>query len=216
MCEIFIMTTIILTSTVNVYENIDVTFQKDPESRLRTYLRSVLNWLNNTNFNIVLVENSGYNFDELREEKEKFKDRFEVIVFDETGLDDCIKHAVSKVTHELFAINYVFNHSKLIRSSNFIIKVTARFYIPGFEEFLNEYDLNQYDCLVQSDRGRCEVVGSHRRNFSAVFEMYTNAEIIAEFLWMERTSKYANILTCNTFQIDETPRGGASHSYNTI
>ena len=210
------MATIILTSTVNVYNNIDVVFQKDPESRASTYVKSILNWLHKTNLNIVLVENSGYNFEELCAEKEQFKHRFEVIVFDETNLDNSIKCASSKVTHELFAINYAFNNSKLASVSNFIIKVTARYYIPEFEDYLNGYDLNSYDCLVQSDRGRCEVVGSHRNHFSRIFEMYINAQTIAEMLWMERTSKFANIVMCKTFQIEETLRGGANHTYTTI
>ena len=116
----------------------------------------------------------------------------------------------------MFAINYAFFNSKLLGSSNFIIKITARFFIPEFEEYLNNHDLNNWDCLVQNDRNRCEVVGSHVKNFSYVFEMYTEYDNCVEMLWKDRTSKYDNILVCKIFQIDETQRGGADQPYRDI
>jgi hypothetical protein len=73
------MTTIILTSTVNVNPSKDWIFQRDSSLRIQTYLKSILQWLTKTNFNIVLVENSGYSFDELNHEKQFYKHRFEVI-----------------------------------------------------------------------------------------------------------------------------------------
>lgn len=211
------MTTIILTSTVNVKDHISYIFQKDNTSRVQSYLSSVLKWLNNTQFNIVLVENSGYNFDELNEEKIKFKDRFEVIVFDEDTLNEAefIRHAPSKGRHEIFAINYAFNNSKLILLSNFIIKITARYYIPEFETYLNNYDLNNYDCLVQNNRDRCEVIGSHKKYFNNIFNMYITNDHI-EAVWKQRTSIYSNILICDIFQIDKTQRGGDCQSYINI
>ena len=211
------MTTIILTTTVNVRDTIHWVYQKDPRSRIETYLSSILKWLYNTNFNIVLVENSGYNFNELDKEKQKFKDRFEMIVFDETKLDEAkfIHNAGSKGRHEIFAINYAFNNSKIISSSKFIIKISGRFYIPEFEKYLNNYELNNYDCLVQNDRDRCEVVGSHRNNFAHIFNIYIDQDHI-ENVWKERTSLYNKILICKIFQIDETQRGGLMEKYKTI
>jgi hypothetical protein len=211
------MTTIILTSTVNVHHNATFVFQKDSNDRIQTYLSSILKWLYNTNFNIVLVENSGYNFNELDEEKQKFKDRFEVIVFHETKLDEAkfIQNEGSKGRHEIFAINYAFNNSKILSLSNFIIKITARYYIPELEEYLNYYDLNNYDCLVQNNRNRCEVVGSHIKYFSDIFDMHINHDHI-ENEWKLRTSKYDNILICKIFQIDETQRGGDFGKFTTI
>jgi hypothetical protein len=212
------MTTIILTSTINVLSNATFVFQRDPESRIQTYLSSILKWLNNTQLNIVLVENSGYNFHELDEEKVKFKDRFEVIVFDEHKLDDAqfIRHNGSKGRHELFAINYAYNNSKLLNQSNFIIKITARFYIPEFEEYLNTYDLNSYDCLVQNNRDRCEVVGSHYTYFSRIFDMiHVNHDHI-ESVWKARTSDCKNLLICKVFEIESTQRGGDSGKFTDI
>ena len=115
------MTTIILTSTVNVYDNIDCCYQRDPNNRIQTYLTSILQWLNNTNFNIILIENSGYNFNELNKEKKVFKERFEFFSINETNVPNFIKY-YNKGKNELFSISYLYNNSKLIHLSNFIIK----------------------------------------------------------------------------------------------
>ena len=55
--------TILLVTIVNVdcYQ----AFQTNKQERINTYIKSIKNWLYNTNFNIVVVENSGYYFEEL-------------------------------------------------------------------------------------------------------------------------------------------------------
>jgi len=209
------MSTIILTSTVNVNTNIDYLHQTNSIDRIQTYLQSVLKWLYNTNFKIVLVENSGYNFDELKKEKILFKDRFEIIVFNEKNVDKELFVHFSKGKHELFAINYAFNHSILLPSSNFIIKITARFYIPEFEEYLSTYDLTTYDCIVQNNRDRCELVGCNYKYFSHIFSMCISNNYI-ENEYKYKTSIYKNILICKLFTIDATQRGGVNEIYTTI
>ena len=213
-------TTLILTSTVNVNLKKECVFQTDINSRIETYLKSVLQWLKNTNFNIVLVENSGYNFDELANEKEIYKNRFEVITFVESELEEAafLKDNESKGNSEVFAINYVYRNSKLIKSSNFIIKVTARFYIEELEEYLNQFDLDKYDCLTQNNRNRCELVGSHYKNFTYIFNIYLlddsyRYDRCIERIWKLRTSKYKNVLVCKSFKIEKTQRGGVNCFY---
>jgi len=58
-------------------------YQKNTQERIDLYLKSIKKYLYKTNLNIVVVENSGYNFHELQKEKELFKNRFEVITFTE-------------------------------------------------------------------------------------------------------------------------------------
>ena len=209
-------TTIILTSTVNVNLAKSFIFQKNVDSRLETYKKSILQWLNKTSFNILLVENSGYTFDELNNEKEIYKDRFEVITFKESELQEAnyLKIDNSKGSGEVFSIDYAFRHSKIIHSSNFIIKVTCRFFIPELEKYLSNFDLNNYDCLTQNNRNRCEMVGSHRNNFLFIFgiTMFSHFEII----WKERTSRFKNILVCKEFKIEKTQRGGVNEIFETI
>jgi hypothetical protein len=217
------MTTIILTSTVNVNLKKSCLFQKDSDSRLAIYLKSITQWLEKTNFNIVLVDNSGYNYDELSDEKEKYKHRFEVVVFTESEIDQAkyLKNNESKGASEIFAINYAFWHSTLIHSSNFIIKITARFFINELEEYLKQFDLNKYDCLTQQNRDRCEMVGSHYRLFSHIFNFRLFDDNLQydshiENVWKLRTSKCNKILICKKFDIEKTQRGGVDYCYDTI
>ena len=211
------MTTIILTATVNVH-NVTFLYQMDPVSRIQFYLTCVKKWLYETNLNIVLVENSGYNFNELNLEKEQFKSRFELISFDEKLIPEANylqEWQFGKGRHEIFAINYAYNNSKLLQEASFIIKITGRFYIPELEFFLKLFDLNNYDCIVQNDRTRCELVGSHKKNFNHIFDINIDEEHI-ENVWANRTSSYPNILICKIFNIEETQRGGATNTYTTI
>jgi hypothetical protein len=210
-------TTIILTSTVNVYNNIHCCYQKNPNDRIQTYLTSILQWLNYTNFNIILVENSGYNFNELDKEKQIFKNRFEFISMDENKIDNFMK-STNKGINEIFAINYVYKNSKLIHLSNFIIKITGRFFIPELEEYLKNYDLNNYDCLVQNNRNRCEMVGTHYKYFNYIFYFHPDMNVIEDLedVWLKRTSKLNNILICKKFNITATQRGGVNEIYTNI
>uniref|UniRef100_A0A6C0HED9 Uncharacterized protein n=1 Tax=viral metagenome TaxID=1070528 RepID=A0A6C0HED9_9ZZZZ len=215
--------TIILTSTVNVNMNKSHIFQKSVDSRLETYMKSILQWLTKTNFNIVLVENSGYTFEELNNEKEVFKDRFEVFTFKEDQLEEAkyLKNNDSKGASELFAIDYAFEKSKLVHSTNFIIKITCRYFIPELEEYLSKYDLNDYDCLTQNDGLRCEMVGSHYNNFKFIFNtstlnQYGNYTYHIEWIWKMRTSLCDNILVCKEFKIERTQRGGLEEIFDTI
>lgn len=219
--------TIILTCTVNV--NIGKSFlaQISPKERTIVYIKSILQWLNDTTFNIVVIENSGYKFEELYAETEKYKDRFEIITFNENTHEKSqyLKNNNSKGDSELFSINYAFNNSKLIHSSNFIIKVTGRYFIPTLEDYLLEFNLNEYECLTQNNRDRCEMVGCHYTHFLNIFN--TDIDDInkndvgysynghVETLWKYRTSKYKN-LHCNEFQIETTQRGGINEWFNNI
>ena len=216
-------TTIILTSTVNINPTKWFLFQRDKNDRLELYLKSVLQWLTKTNFKIVLVENSGYNYDELNKEKELYKDRFEVITFVEGELEESkyLTDIPHKGASEIFSINYGFHKSKIITSSNFIIKITARYFIPELENYLKNYDLNKYDCLTQNARGRCERVGSHVKNFNHIFNIHTfskNGQYIChiESLYEERTSEYTRILICDSFEIEPTQMGGIEQINATI
>jgi hypothetical protein len=215
--------TIILTSTVNINPIKWYLFQRDKDERLQIYLKAIRQWLTKTSLKIVLVENSGYNFEELNAEKELYKDRFEVITFVESELEES-KH-LTENTHkgasEIFAINYAFNKSNLTQTSDFIIKITARYFIPDLENYLKNYDLNEYDCLTQNTRIRCEMVGSHRKNFDCIFNTHTfdkNGQYVChiESLYEERSSVYTRILICDQFQIEPTQMGGIAHINTTI
>ena len=118
---------IILTSTINITKKqvkdnfISVKIkQTDPEERKACYLKAIKYWLDHTDFNITLVENSGYDYSELDEYKEKYADKFECISFDIHNEPDAVfifndfKY-LSKGLLELYSIHYAYNHSRLIK-----------------------------------------------------------------------------------------------------
>jgi hypothetical protein len=211
---------IILTSTVNINPLKHYIYQKNMNDRAKTYCNIVKKWLNNTNLNIILVENSGYNFPELSKEKEKYKNRFEIIVFKEIEEKEAeyLKNNTSKGASEMFSINYAFLNSKIIHKSNFIIKITGRYYISSFEKYLNKFNLDNYSCLTQNNRNRCEIVGCHYKYFSYIFYKYLinskkEYDNHVENIWKERTSKLKNIFVCRHLKIQPTKQGGINNIY---
>jgi hypothetical protein len=208
---------IILTSTVNVKPNINCMFQKDKNERINTYMKSVLQWLNKTNCNIVLVENSGYDYSsELSNENELYKNRFEIISYNENELEESkyLLDNISKGDSEIFSINYAYRQSKLIKEIKpiFIIKITGRFFIPDLEEYFKSYDLNNYDCLSQHYMLQSEMIGSHYSNFDYIFSTdthnsrYTEVDFI-ETVYFDRKNNCKRILVCKLFDIEETQTG---------
>lgn len=207
---------IILTSTVHINPAKYYMYQTDPASRISTYLSAIRKWLTQTNFNICLVENSGYSFEELSEEKEKYANRFEVICFNEREepTTQHLANNTSKGQSELYAINWAYSRSKFRESSPFIIKLTARYFISQLEDYLAKYNLDEYGSLSQNNRDRCEMVGCHARNFNIVF----NESLIDEYgmyhshiedVWKKRTEQCLPTLVCDEFEIERTIRGGA-------
>ena len=209
--------TIILTSTVNV-QNVTYLFQTESNDRIQCYLKSIKKWLYETNLNIVLVENSGYQFNELNKEKEIFKSRFEFISFNEKELQMAEYLQIEqfgKGRHEIFAINYAYHESKLIKTTNFIIKITCRYYIPEFESFLSCYNLDNFDGLNQNDENRCEIVGSHINNFMNIFSNEIYYEHV-EFVFCHRMGYFQNVIKCKIFNIEKTQRGGSDETFKTL
>lgn len=210
---------IILTSTVNINYNKCCLVQINSADRLNTYLKSIMQWLEKTNFKIVLVENSGYTYPELEDERNKYKDRFEIISFNESDVIEghYLKYNNSKGASEIFSIAYAKKYSKIMYDYTFLIKITARFFIPDLERYLNDYDLEKYDCLTQHNPERCEMVGCHYKNFSKIFDLnIKRRDGWVEYEYQDRISKFEKILVCQPFQIEKTVRGGAPEFYTEI
>jgi hypothetical protein len=215
--------TIILTSTVHV--DCNCAFQVDKQDRINTYLKSVKQWLEKTNFNIILVENSGYQFPELQEELEIYKDRFEIFSFNPPNPPtqeylNSIKGG--KGGSELYSIHYAFNNSVRARHSLYIIKVTGRFFVPDFESYILQFDLANYSGLRQHNDYRCEIVGSHILHFNYIFNkdqfqsIHHEQDPHIENVYQFRFSCNKDILRCNLFNIEPTQRGGLNEIYSQL
>ena len=214
---------IILTTTVNVTRN--TSFQVDKNDRINTYVKSIRLWLINTNLNIIVVENSDYSFPELEDEKELYKNRFEVITYSEkTEREKIIEyqmHLDSKGGCEINSIWYAYNMSKLLQKSLFIIKITGRFFIPQFDLYWSKFNLDRYDCLRQNFDNRCEIVGTHIKNFSVIFDknLFVANGIYnyhVEDVYTYRFSIFNRVIVCPKFNISPTQRGGLDEYYKQL
>jgi hypothetical protein len=217
---------IILTMTVHVGWK-SVLHQKNPVERKLHYLKTILQWLKNTQFNIIIVENSGYTFEEYSELFSEYKNRLEIITYNEYTLDESkyLVNNTDKGSSELFAINYAYKNSKLIQPSDFIIKITGRYYVPELENYLKDYNLDLYDGIRQfdtynRDASRCELLGSHPKNFHYLFKCLRDTvhfeRLPIEYDYHDRFLKYKNILVCKEFQIEPTITGSLGITMKTI
>ena len=106
---------IILTTTVFIQNKVCL-FQRDPIERLKTYNKSINQWIKNSkNIKIIVVDNSGYLFNEF---KQYTSDTFEIITFNENTLPEA-QHLIdnnSKGVSEIFSINYAINNSGKINN----------------------------------------------------------------------------------------------------
>lgn len=209
---------ILLTCTVKINNNIKYLSQKDKDVRINQYLKSIKDWLYNTNFNIIVVDNSNYNFDELSEFKKIFKSRLEIISFDEKNVTNYneIINSDSKGDHELLAINYAYQNSNLIKKSDFIIKITGRYYIPEFQNFINSIDIYKYDYITQNSlEPSCEILGTSNKKFKELFNLSNKKEIsFIELEYKNRiysNNKNNNILVIPLFKIEPTIQGGSGN-----
>jgi hypothetical protein len=192
-------------------------------------MKSIIQWLEKTNFKICVVENSGYVFPELDEYKEKYVDRFEILAYNEAKIPELQHIALndSKGSSELYAINYAHENTKF-RDVNFFIKITCRYFVPDLEQLLIDRNVLQNTKSVglsdgkemiiairQSNNERCEIVGSHSCFFKVIFNPCLTNESGEFFGHVEtvycnrmKLLNQANILICPKLTIEPTPMGG--------
>lgn len=141
-----------LTACVNP-QGMAYTKLNNPEVRLRQY-KTALDWyLANTNFQILLVENSNWDFSV---DYNAYIDsgRLEFLTFDGNGYD----RSRGKGYGEAIIIEYGLEHSKLIRnmdSSELLIKVTGRLSCDNINEIVkaNHKSNTLYANIAKDDWG---------------------------------------------------------------
>lgn len=215
---------IILTTTVRVRMHKVGLFQSDMEERRELYVSRIKQWLVETELPIVVVENSGYAFDELIEYKRKYANRFDVCSYDEKTHEGAsyLQNDPSKGCSELYAIQYARNHSQLLSDSDYVIKVTGRFFIPDLERYIYSLNLMDYDAITQNDSKRCEMIGCRMNKFDTIFcqyalDKYGNRQGHVEDVYHYRTTELVDtVLRCKLFNIEPTLRGGVNKIYSTI
>lgn len=205
--------TIILTTTVFINPYKSMIFQRNSKERIQTYLKSINQWIKKTNFHLIIIENSGYTFPEI-----KRSPRVEVISFQEKNIPNIEKlyRYHSKGWSEGYSIQYAYKHSKFIKYSNFIFKVTGRYFIPEFENYLSQFKVNNYDIMTQFEKDRCEVLGCHPKHFFTLFHLdYRNEngelDYHVENIYQYRTKQFQKEIPSKKFIIEPTQQGGTNN-----
>jgi hypothetical protein len=122
---------ILLTTAVN-----------NDEERKKIYISAINKWLNNTSFDIFVVESSGYNFDEIK------NDRLHVYTFKfNEKLNSSSQYEAKSI---LNILNNIKNNEKY-KESTHILKVTGRYYLENIESVLNNLENNK-DLYLQIHR----------------------------------------------------------------
>ena len=161
------MWAILLTTTVHVHDT-NYLYQTKKEDRLQTYLASIHQWLT-TDLPIIVVENSGYTFPELK------GTRVEVITFD-SNKDKEFHHFLhslvqlkGKGLYEIRSIRYACEHSKLLKQCTHFMKVTGRYFIPSLEGILQTLP-SSIKAVRQHNADQCEVVGCRKDYVETIFD----------------------------------------------
>ncbi len=141
--------TVLLTATIDP-KGIAFLKRDDPCIRENDYIYSIKEWILKTDCPIVFCENSGYKIDEIKNMMGKYtKKETEVLQFN--GHD--FPRELGKGYGELLIIKYALQHSKLIRHSDYIIKVSGRYFINNIEEIVSVLS-NNNDIYVMADLRR--------------------------------------------------------------
>lgn len=118
---------ILLTATVNP-DGTALTKLQDPRVRKEQYIRAIEFYLINTNYNIVLCENTNCNF--YNEISDLKKDRLEFIVFNGNNYNK----SYGKGYGEARIIKYAIENSNFLKDAKYIVKITGRIIIKNINE----------------------------------------------------------------------------------
>lgn len=199
---------ILLPTTVNIHST-PVIHQKNKQERIETYLTSIRQWLM-TDLPIVVVENSGYTFPELK------GTRVEVITFKSMEDKDFV-HFMSflklkeKGLYEIHSLQYAFKHSTILKKCTHVAKITGRYFIPSLEKILKKLPYKT-KAVRQNNEFQCEVIGCRKDFFPILFDyVVLNKENKitdhVEEVFQYRISKIPHVVL-PVMPISPTKRGG--------
>jgi hypothetical protein len=172
---------ILLTTAVSNYNNTI----KDTQYRIYLYTAQILSWLKNTNYIIVVVESSGYNFPHIENE------RLHKISFKYTN------PLVSSSQYEANSILYALNEIKntdYYNNCTHILKVTGRYFLNNIEEHLNSKPQDK-DLYLQKHRNdkikwqHSEYYGIRKELFDNLLQNVKTIGLMENELWLFSINK---------------------------
>jgi hypothetical protein len=138
--------TVLLTATINP-KNIMFVQRNDTKTREGDYINSLKMWLQSNIPSLVFCENSGYNLNKIKYLLDKYRNiKTEVIQFEGNNF----KSEWGKGYGELLIIKYAIQNSNIINSSDYVIKVTGRYFIKNVNKIINFLSMNN-DLYVMAD-----------------------------------------------------------------
>lgn len=129
--------TILLTACVNP-AGMSQTLLQDSNLRLAHYIKALYFYLENTNFKVLIVENTGLDLSAYIENKWIESKRLEILYFQGNKYDK----RRGKGYGEALIIEYAFKYSTSMVSSDYIIKITGRYMILNIVNTLKSYETN--------------------------------------------------------------------------
>lgn len=119
---------ILLTATVS--PTIITTGTGSSEERLKEYCEAIDFYLNNTNYPVVVVDNSNYDFSRIINDSS----RFEPLFYQGVDIDR------GKGWGECDILKYALEHSVLLKGADQIIKITGRLIVKNLNRILSGCD----------------------------------------------------------------------------
>ena len=178
-------TIIILTCTVKIF-NVHKVFQSDSDERLKTYIDAIAKW-QNTDFKIIVVDNSGYTFPEIQR-----NDKIHILsyMYNEIDVDNDYKFLINsneKGHHEMISIYRAFNDIPTHWKYSKILKLTGRYFIPNFKYYVDNIPQEAL-YYIQNRDVMCEMYGGKKENIIELFKLPTikNKRQISETIKKER------------------------------
>jgi len=168
---------ILLTATIDPKGVIFVE-RNNPIIRENDYIKALKRWINMQEFSVVFCENSGYKIDKIKNVIKKHrKKNIEILQFD----GQCFPRELGKGYGEAIIIDYAIKHSKLIKSSEYVIKVTGRYFVKNIKKMVD----------ILSTENDIYVMADLKKNLS-----WADSRIFAfrSSFVVEYLSKYQNIL----------------------
>jgi hypothetical protein len=204
---------VLLTCTAQPQGNIRHLAQTKSSDRIAAYDTSLTQWLTQTDFPVVIVDNSGYAYPNVKELVNP--DVHEILAYEEkdaphaAGLQSC-EH---KGIHELYAVQYAIKNSAIIRRASFVIKVTGRFFVPGLGRVCRERGVGDDAAIMalrQKNKGLCQIVGCRWDAVPHVFASRVFDDYV-ETDYRDRMNVFPskNILTLPKLRIPRTREGGS-------
>lgn len=135
-------TCILLSACINP-NGMSFTQLQDSTERLHQYLDALNYYLGKTSVPIVFVENSGYDISGYFV-KEIETGRLEVLTFDGNNYDK----QKGKGFGEALILKYAFEHSRIIRQVDYVVKITGRLIVNNIKAILFESQLFKNELII--------------------------------------------------------------------